>query len=47
VLKKLYPNKEDYARRVEQRMTQLITEGWFLSEYADMVRGDVKATTIP
>jgi Alpha/beta hydrolase domain len=47
VLKKLYSSKDDYARRVEQRMKQLITEGWFLPEYADMVRGDVKATTIP
>jgi hypothetical protein len=25
----------------------LIAEGWFLPEYADMVRGDVKATAIP
>jgi Alpha/beta hydrolase domain len=47
VLKKLYSSKDEYARRVEQRMKQLITEGWFLPEYADMVRGDVKATTIP
>ena len=47
VLKKLYSSKDDYARRVEQRMKQLITEGWFLAEYADMVRGDVNATTIP
>jgi hypothetical protein len=47
VLKKLYSSKDDYARRVEQRMKQLITDGWFLPEYADMVRGDVKATTIP
>jgi alpha/beta hydrolase family protein len=47
VLKKLYSSKDDYARRVEQRMKQLITDGWFLPEYADIVRGDVKATTIP
>ena len=46
-LKKLYSSKDDYARRVEQRMKQLIAEGWFLPEYADMVRGDVKAATIP
>jgi len=46
VLKKLYPSKADYARRVEQRMKQLIAEGWFLNEYADMVMGDVKATTL-
>jgi hypothetical protein len=46
-LKTLYPSSKDYARRVDQRMKQLIAEGWFLPEYADMVRGDVKATTIP
>jgi len=47
VLKKLYPSKDEYARRVDQRMKQLIAEGWFLPEYADMVRGDVKSTTLP
>ena len=47
VLKKLYPSKADYAQRVEQRLKQLIADGWFLNEYADIVRGDVKATTLP
>jgi hypothetical protein len=47
VLKKLYPGKGDYARQVERRMKQLISDGWFLDEYADMVKGDVKATTLP
>jgi alpha/beta hydrolase family protein len=47
VLKTLYPSKGDYVRRVEQRLTQLISEGWFLDEYADMVRSDLKATTLP
>ena len=47
VLKRLYPSKTDYTRQVEQRMKQLISDGWFLDEYADMVRRDVKATTLP
>ena len=47
VLKKLYPNQDEYSRRIEQRMKQLISDGWFLAEYADMVRGDVKTTTLP
>jgi len=33
--------------RVERRMKQLISEGWFLPEYADMVRSDAKAVRIP
>jgi hypothetical protein len=47
VTRKLYRNKDDYAARVEQRLKQLIAEGWFLPEYADMVRADVKAAVLP
>jgi len=46
-LQKLYASQAQYSERVEARLKQLIAEGWFLPEYADMVHGDVKATTIP
>jgi len=46
-LKKLHGTKSDYASKVERRLAELISEGWFLPEYADAVRGDVKATPIP
>jgi hypothetical protein len=32
---------------VNQRLDELIREGWFLPEYADLVRGDLKTTVIP
>ena len=47
VLKKLYRGNADYVARVEQRLKQLMGEGWFLPEYADMVRADAKAVRIP
>jgi len=47
VLRKLYKSNADYVARVEQRMKQLISEGWFLPEYADMVRADAKAVRLP
>ena len=46
-LRKLYRGKDDYVRKVEQRLKQLISEGWFLPEYADAVRADAKAARIP
>jgi hypothetical protein len=47
VLRKLYKNNADYVARVERRLKQLISEGWFLPEYADMVRADAKGVRIP
>jgi len=32
---------------MEARLKQLIAEGWFLPEYADIVRSDVKSRAIP
>ncbi len=43
-LRKLYGNKDEYAGRVTRRLTELISDGWFLPEYADLVRDDVKGT---
>ena len=45
-LQKLYSSKTQYTDRVEQRLKQLIADGWFLPEYAEMVRADVKATSL-
>ena len=46
-LRKLYTNKDEYVRRAERRLTELIAEGWFLPEYAEAIRSDIKATDIP
>ena len=45
-MQKLYSSKAQYSERVERRLKQLIADGWFLPEYADMVRADVKATSL-
>jgi Alpha/beta hydrolase domain len=45
-LQKVHSSKTQYTERVEQRLKQLIADGWFLPEYADMVRADVKATSL-
>jgi len=46
-MRKLYRNTSDYAERVDKRLKQLVAEGWFLPEYVDAVKADVKATPIP
>jgi hypothetical protein len=46
-LKTLYANKGAYVTKVRQRLDQLVAEGWFLPEYADMVRRDADSTTLP
>jgi hypothetical protein len=46
-LKKLYPRQGQYAGDVDRRLKELIAQGWFLPEYADMVRRDAKASTVP
>jgi len=47
VMRTLYRNKDDYSARVEQRLKQLVADGWFLPEYAGMVRADVQAAVLP
>ena len=47
VSRKLYRSKDEYVSRVEQRLEQLIADGWFLPEYAGMVLADAKATSLP
>jgi hypothetical protein len=46
-LRKLYRDKADYESKVDIRLAELIRGGWFLEEYVDSVRKDVRATTIP
>jgi hypothetical protein len=46
-LKKLYKNKKDYQTRVEQRVNQLIKEGWFLPVYKDLVIADAAKAIFP
>jgi hypothetical protein len=45
-VKKLYRDKADYAKKADERLAQLIKDGWFLPEYAESVRADVAATEI-
>ena len=40
-------NKDDYAGRVDRRLPELVSEGWFLPEYVNLVQSDVKAAEIP
>ena len=47
VLRTQYKGSGDYTARVEQRLKQLIAEGWFLAEYAEMVRADARAVRVP
>jgi hypothetical protein len=46
-LRRLYRDKADYVARVERRLKELVSAGWFLPEYADMVRADARAVTLP
>jgi hypothetical protein len=46
-LKKLYRNRGAYERKVNDRLAQLVKDGWFLPEYVEAVKADVKATVIP
>ncbi len=46
-LSDLYSNRGQYVERVNRRLMELIREGWFLPEYADQVRDDLKLTDIP
>ncbi len=47
VLRKQYKGSADYVSRVDQRLKQLVSEGWFLPEYADSVRADARAARLP
>jgi len=46
-LQKLYKNKKDYQTKVEQRVNQLIKEGWFLPVYKDLVIADAAKAVLP
>ena len=46
-LRKLYRSPADYVMLVEKRLKALVAEGWFLTEYVDMVRADARAARIP
>ena len=46
-LRKLYRNKDDYTARVNSRLKELISQGWFLPEYAGVVENAVRAERIP
>jgi hypothetical protein len=46
-LKKLYPRRDQYVAAVERRLEELLAQGWFLPEYADMVRRDAQQAQLP
>jgi hypothetical protein len=41
-VKKLYRSKADYAKKVENRLNDLVKAGWFLPEYVDAVKKDAQ-----
>ncbi len=48
VLRSVYKNPGVYVSQVNQRLMELIRDGWFPKEYADdYVRGDLKDADIP
>jgi len=46
-LHKLYSSKDEYISRANQRLKELMDEGWFLPEYADVVRSGANTVAIP
>jgi alpha/beta hydrolase family protein len=46
-LKKLYPNRAAYVTKVRQHLDELVSQGWYLPEYVDMVRRDADAAPVP
>jgi hypothetical protein len=46
-LSTLYRNRGQYVSRVNRRLNELIREGWYLPEYADQVRDDLKQHNVP
>jgi hypothetical protein len=46
-LKTLYRDRKDYERRVDQRLKQLIKDGWFLPVYTKQVMDDTAQVVIP
>jgi hypothetical protein len=46
-LQKLYKNKKEYQMKVQQRLNQLVKEGWFLPVYKDLVMADAAKVVIP
>ena len=46
-LKALHPRKDQYADAVNRRLQELVSQGWFLPEYVEMVRQDAAAAPLP
>ncbi len=46
-LQSLYEDPSDYRTRVEERLDELMAEGWFLPVYRDLVLGDAAAADVP
>ena len=44
-LAELYMNRGQYVSRVNARLVELIREGWFPPEYADVVRNDAQRSS--
>ena len=47
IVKKLYAGKEDYVRKANARLTELVAAGWFLPEYVEAIQRDLQATQLP
>lgn len=47
LVKKLYDGKEDYVRKANTRLTELVAAGWLLPEYVEAIQNDLRATQLP
>jgi len=46
-VKPLYKDKKDYQSKVEQRMNQLIKDGWLSPAYKDLILADAVKVNLP
>ena len=46
-LRALYRNRGDYVSSINHRLKELLDQGWMVPEYADDVRADAEAASIP
>jgi hypothetical protein len=46
-LRALYKNRGQYVSSINHRLKELLDQGWMVPEYADDVRADVQAASIP
>jgi hypothetical protein len=46
-LKSVYKDHKDYQKKVDERLKQLVREGWFLPEYVRETQNDAAKASVP